>query len=121
LLGDLLAALESREGNKIVFSVLSEPMRRHRGVDLEDLDGFVDSLGQVGGSEIVILVVEVGAGRYKVSLRSRGEFSVHTIAAHFDGGGHAKAAGCRLEGTEEQILSRLLAECRKTLGVGGAA
>jgi len=121
LLGDLLAALESREGNKIVFSVLSEPMRRHRGVDLEDLDGFVDSLGQVGGSEIVILVVEVGPGRYKVSLRSRGEFSVHTIAAHFDGGGHAKAAGCRLEGTEEQILSRLLAECRKTLGVGGAA
>ena len=81
----------------------------------------VDNISmEIPAGEIVMLVVEVGPGRYKVSLRSRGEFSVHSIASHFDGGGHAKAAGCRLEGTEEQILSRLLTECRKTLGVGGA-
>ena len=84
------------------ISVLSEKMRQRREVKMEDLDGFVDSLGQVAGTEIVFLVVEVGPGRYKVSLRSRGEISVHAIAARFGGGGHVKAAGCRLEGTEEQ-------------------
>ena len=118
LLGDLLAAIQAPEENRIVYSVLTEPMRRKRGVGLEDLDGFVDSLGQISGCEIVFLVVEVAPGRYKVSLRSRGGFSVHRIAAHFDGGGHAKAAGCRLEGTEQQVLEKLLGQCRRTLDAG---
>ncbi len=117
LLGDLLAAIETSEGSQIVYSVLSESMRRHRGIGLEDLDGFVDSLGQIEGSEIIFLVVEVGPQRYKVSLRSRGDHSVHRIASHFDGGGHAKASGCRLEGTEEQVVARLLTECHKAIGV----
>ncbi|MEO2149301.1 MAG: bifunctional oligoribonuclease/PAP phosphatase NrnA [bacterium] len=118
LLGDLLASIQAPEENRIIYSVLTQPMRSMRGVDLEDLDGFVDSLGQIAGCEIVFLVVEVGPGRYKVSLRSRGEFSVHRIAAHFDGGGHAKAAGCRLEGSEEQVIENLLGQCRLTLDAG---
>ncbi|MGE4602404.1 MAG: DHHA1 domain-containing protein [Planctomycetota bacterium] len=69
----------------------------------------------MAGTEIVFLVVEVGPGRYKVSLRSRGEISVHAIAARFGGGGHVKAAGCRLEGTEEQVIAELLAVCQEQL------
>lgn len=83
---------------------------------MEELDGFVDSLGQVRGAEIVFLVVEIGPMRYKVSLRSHGDFSVHAIATRFGGGGHAKAAGCRLEGTEDEVVSSLLNACRDLLG-----
>ena len=114
-LGDLLANIECRCDGRILFSLLSEEMRQRRGVNMEDLDGFVDTLGQVRDTEIVFLVVELGPGRYKVSLRSRGEMSVHVIAAHFGGGGHAKAAGCRLEGTEEEVLSNLLDVCQEML------
>jgi phosphoesterase RecJ-like protein len=114
-LGDLLAKIQSCSDGRILFSILSEEIRQRRGVNMEDLDGFVDTLGQVGGTEIVFLVVEVGAGRYKVSLRSRGDLSVHAIAARFGGGGHAKASGCRLEGTEEEVITNLLAVCQEVL------
>jgi phosphoesterase RecJ-like protein len=114
-LGDLLANIECRCDGKILFSLLSAKMRQRRQVKMEDLDGFVDNLGQVAGTEIVFLVVELGPGRYKVSLRSRGEFSVHAIAARFGGGGHVKAAGCRLEGTEEQVIADLLEVCQEEL------
>ena len=87
---------------------------------MEDLDGFVDTLGQVAGTEIVFLVVEVGPGRYKVSLRSRGELSVHAIASRFGGGGHAKASGCRLEGTEQEVIGNLLEVCQEILGGHGS-
>lgn len=114
-LGDLLAGVQSHLGGKILYSLLSEEMRTRRGVNMEDLDGFVDALGQVGGTEIVFLVVEVGPGRYKVSLRSRGDLSVHAIASRFGGGGHAKASGCRLEGTEEEVIDSLLSVCEEIL------
>lgn len=119
-LGDLLANIECRCDGRILFSLLSEEMRQRRGVNMEDLDGFVDTLGQVRDTEIVFLVVELGPGRYKVSLRSRGEMSVHVIAARFGGGGHAKAAGCRLEGTEEEVISNLLDVCQEMLVGKGA-
>ena len=115
-LGDLLGQSVLSDGGKILHSVFTEAIRTQRGVSMEELDGFVDSLGQVKGTEIVFLVVEISPMRYKVSLRSHGDFSVHAIASRFGGGGHAKAAGCRLEGTEEEVVSKLLGACRQLLG-----
>ena len=115
-LGDLLSQSVLSEDGKILYSVFTEEIRSRRGVSMEELDGFVDSLGQVKGAEIVFLVVEIGPMRYKVSLRSHGDFSVHAIATRFGGGGHAKAAGCRLEGTEDEVVSSLLNACRDLLG-----
>ena len=37
------------------------------------------------------------------------------LLEHFGGGGHAKAAGCRLEATEEEALRQILAQARETL------
>ena len=115
-LGDLLNRSTLCLEGKVLYSVFTEEIRSKRGVSMEDLDGFVDSLGQVKGTEIVFLVVEVGPMRFKVSLRSRGDVSVHAIASRFGGGGHAKAAGCRIEGAEEEVISKLLEACTDLLG-----
>ena len=114
-LGDLLSKSVLCQGGKVLYSVFTEEIRSQHRVNMEDLDGFVDSLGQVKGTEIVFLVVEVGPERFKVSLRSRGDYSVHGVAAQFGGGGHAKAAGCRLNGSEEDVIRQLLAACQSLL------
>lgn len=119
-LGDLLSKSSLSHEGKVLHSVFTEEIRSQRGVSMEELDGFVDSLGQVKGTEIVFLVVEVNPMRYKVSLRSHGEISVHSIAMRFGGGGHAKAAGCRLEGTEEEVVARLLSACGDLLSESAA-
>jgi len=48
-----------------------------------------------------------------VSLRSRDGFDVNRVARAFDGGGHAAAAGCTLNGTLDEAKLRVLSEVRK--------
>lgn len=117
-LGEVLSRLETAAGGRIVHSFWGlEDAERH-GIPLEELDGFIDALKQVRGAEIVFLVVELSPGRYKVSLRSKGDVDVHPIATRFGGGGHAKAAGCRLEGSRAEVTARLLEASLETLPDG---
>jgi phosphoesterase RecJ-like protein len=41
---------------------------------------------------------ELPDGRYRISLRSKGEVNVSTVAEHFGGGGHKCASGCSVDG-----------------------
>jgi phosphoesterase RecJ-like protein len=43
----------------------------------------------------------------RVSLRSKHDVNVNKICNKFGGGGHAKAAGCRLEGPLEAAYGKL--------------
>ncbi|MEM7165968.1 MAG: DHH family phosphoesterase [Planctomycetota bacterium] len=115
LLGELLANAQSVEDDRIVWSVLRREMLDRHGVPYEEIDGFIDLLKGVREAEIVFLAVELSPGRYKVSLRSRGPVTIHSIATGFGGGGHAQAAGCRLEGDEQEVLAQILAAARETI------
>ena len=118
-LGGVLSRLQTAGEGRVVHSTLGTAELERHGIPLEELDGFIDALKQVRGAEIVFLVVELSPGRFKVSLRSKGAVDVHPIAVRFGGGGHAKAAGCRLEGdslTEEQVIEQLVAASLEILG-----
>lgn len=115
LLGELLAAAQSSMDDRIVYSVLRRQMLEEHGVPYEEIDGFIDHLKGVREAEIVFLAVELSPGRYKVSLRSRGAVTIHSLATGFGGGGHAQAAGCRLEGDEPDVLARVLEAAKATL------
>ena len=119
-LGEVLARLETAGEGRVLYSTLRTTDLERHGIPLEELDGFIDALKQVRGAEIVFLVVELSPGRFKVSLRSKGAIDVHPIAASFGGGGHAKAAGCRLEGddlTEDQVVEQLTRASLQILGL----
>jgi phosphoesterase RecJ-like protein len=57
---------------------------------------------------------ELPGGRYRVSLRSKGEVNVSTVAEYFGGGGHKCASGCAIDGplavAVAKIVERLHAE-----------
>jgi len=55
----------------------------------------------------------------KVSLRSRGDVDVRSIAASFGGGGHTNAAGCALQTDLETARARLEASLAEILGAHG--
>ncbi len=57
--------------------------------------------------EIVALLTEMSDGRIRCSLRSKHDIDVNKICNQFDGGGHAKAAGCRLDGPMELAYEKL--------------
>ncbi|MGY8824732.1 MAG: DHH family phosphoesterase [Candidatus Latescibacterota bacterium] len=69
----------------------------------------------IKGVQVAVLLKEQEAGRYRISLRSQESVDVNAIAGTFDGGGHARAAGCRLQGGRDEVTKKLLAEIGRNL------
>jgi phosphoesterase RecJ-like protein len=53
--------------------------------------------------------------KYKVSLRSKLAANVNSVAQQFGGGGHERASGCIIKGTQQETRNRLLQEIKKVL------
>jgi phosphoesterase RecJ-like protein len=87
-----------------------------KGLTYKELDGIVDKLKLVRKAKIVALITELEGECWKISLRGPKEVDVNTIAHHFGGGGHAKAAGFRITGsTLEAVLDALRGEIKTVL------
>jgi len=69
----------------------------------------------IKGVQVAVLVKEQDASHFRISLRSADNVDVNAVAGTFGGGGHARAAGCRLEGGIEDIKQKLLAEIGRYL------
>ncbi|GFN31848.1 DHH family phosphoesterase [Paenibacillus xylaniclasticus] len=85
------------------------------GAAPEDLEGLVNYARNVDGVEVGILFKELMNGQVKVSLRSAGMADVAAIAQSFGGGGHVRAAGCRLDGPLQQSMEQVVEAVRKAL------
>lgn len=81
----------------------------------EDLEGIVNYALNVDGVEVGILFKETNDGAVKASLRSAGKANVAAVAQLFGGGGHIRAAGCRLEGPLQNAITELVEAVRKAL------
>lgn len=108
LLGAALAATRSEGG--IVYTAVSQDMLARCGAADEDLEGVVDYTRRVQGCRVGILFRELDDGGVKVSFRAAGELDVRELAVAHGGGGHAAAAGCRVEGPLEKAQATIIAE-----------
>ena len=102
------------DGAVIVGVALPDDMKAY-GVTKQDMDGIVSQLRLTKGVQAAIFLYPAEDGAFKVSLRANGQMRVSDVAAAFGGGGHVKAAGCTMSGTPEEIIEKLLAECKKQL------
>ncbi|MWC26521.1 DHH family phosphoesterase [Paenibacillus sp. MMS18-CY102] len=85
------------------------------GAAPEDLEGLVNYARNVDGVEVGILFKEMLNGSVKVSLRSAGRADVAAIAQSFGGGGHVRAAGCRLDTPMVESIELVVEAVRKAL------
>lgn len=92
---------------KCIFSSISREIMDFYGVDGKSLGGIVEQLRLTEGVEVAIFMYEIGEGEYKVSLRSKKYIDVAKIAAHFNGGGHVRAAGFSVKGTVHAIINQI--------------
>jgi phosphoesterase RecJ-like protein len=73
----------------------------------DDMEGLVNEPLRLRGVEVAALLYELGDGRVKISLRSRGRVDVNAICKAFGGGGHRLASGAKLDGPLVQVQTRL--------------
>jgi len=77
----------------------------------EDLDGLIDDLRIAREAGVAALLKQVDRG-WKVSLRSRGEVDVGSIAVAHGGGGHRNASGFTSDLPREEIVDSIRAGLR---------
>ena len=97
----------------LTFFTQEEMLRMQAGSP--DFTGIINRLKTVRGVECAVFMYEIEAGNYKVSLRTSDRVDATAVTTVFGGGGHVKAAGCSIEGTEEQVVQKLIAEIAKQL------
>ncbi|WP_204700106.1 DHH family phosphoesterase [Halanaerobacter jeridensis] len=113
----VLETLEVDETAKIAWVKIPEHFLEEVGATWEDAEGIVGYPRSLQGVEVAVLFKEYRPQEIKVSLRSNEYFAVDKVAHQFDGGGHAKAAGCLLEcgleEAEEKVIEAVKEEIRK--------
>src|ERR1700690_2264880 len=106
LLGAALSHLH-REGALAWIWGTQKQMARF-GAREKDCEGLVNYALSMADVQVAIFFRELPDRRYRVSLRSKGEGNVSTVAEHFGGGGHRCASGCSLEGPLAVAVSRIV-------------
>ncbi len=115
LLGTALANMMLAENDRIAWTTLPGEAFAATGAKEEDTEGFVNELLAIETVQIAALLRHAASGRVKISLRSRGEIDVTTVARQFGGGGHKNAAGASDDGPIEDTAARLVASMKACL------
>lgn len=114
LLGEALRNLQTELDNRIAYFTITRDMFNATGATEEDLEGFVDELKVISGTEVVILFREMPDGSSKANLRSKGNLDVGRIAEELGGGGHHHSSAITssesLSSFRKHILERLRRE-----------
>ncbi len=107
LQGRALEKMQLRFDNKYSEIMLTRSDFEAFGATPAQTQGIVSQPTMIPGVEVSALIKEEPA-QISVNLRSRGAVDVSRIAQVFGGGGHARAAGCKMTGkTIEQAADAL--------------
>jgi phosphoesterase RecJ-like protein len=110
LLQHFLASLQFECGGRACIGLLPPGIFEATGASSEDTEGLVDYARSVNGVEIGALIELHPDGAVKASLRAKDPaLRVDLLAAQFNGGGHACAAGLSLKSGTENFPARLVA------------
>lgn len=95
---------------KVIVSSVNRKVQALYGLQSNDTDGIIDQLRVTKGVEVAILLKEMNPRVWRVSMRACELVNVATICVKFGGGGHARAAGCTLNGSVYDVINTLTRE-----------
>ena len=100
---------------KLAIIAVTQDMMKEMGIEMEELEGFAPLTIQLENTEVGILMRERPDGVFKCSFRSAYDVNVSAICQTVGGGGHAKAAGCTVEGDLESAKKFLIGAVERAL------
>lgn len=106
--------------DRIAYFWLKQADFARTGAESADSEGLIDHIRAIDPVVVACVFEEVGPETTRVSLRSKSDkVDVNEIAAQFGGGGHAAAAGARIEGTPLATQRRVIAAIKLALKRAG--
>jgi phosphoesterase RecJ-like protein len=104
-----LERLQEEPEADLVWTYVTRLDLERAGGDPSDADDLIDVIRTVRGTDVAAFLKQQPDGRFKVSVRSRGDHDLAAIAASFGGGGHRLAAGYTSEHGPAATIARLRA------------
>lgn len=104
----VLTTLELVRDNRIATAFVTKEMFDRTETNREYTEGFVEFIKEIKGIDVACFIREIGEQKFKISMRSKGDVDVASVAHGFGGGGHQKAAGCIIEGTIDEVKNKLV-------------
>jgi phosphoesterase RecJ-like protein len=90
-------------------------MLRETGTEPVASEGFIDLLATTKAADITLLFKEADATEVRVSVRTSARADAVAITGSFGGGGHARAAGCAVNGSLGDVTTAVLEVCDREL------
>jgi len=107
----LICALNTLEvKGDVAIIYITREMYEKTGASAEDTESFPNVPKVMNDIKVSALFRELADNYWKVSLRSRGDINVASIATRFDGGGHKNAAGYMINSDLQSAKEVLLRE-----------
>ena len=100
--------LEFIENGKIAITYLTLKDYAEYSNDMGDDEGLVESIRDIEGVEVAVLLKEKENGGFKISMRSKDNVNVSDICLLLGGGGHQRAAGCFVTGDVSQAKTKVI-------------
>jgi phosphoesterase RecJ-like protein len=111
-----LSSMQQKNG--IVWSTLTLEDRKRSGYGGNDDADLINMISAIDGNKVGMIFVEQSDNHVKISWRALEQgIDVSPVAKHFDGGGHAAAAGADIPGTLSEIQPLVLQTTREMLGL----
>src|SRR6266852_3933143 len=110
LLGEALRNLNQEA--HLGWAWITQQQMERCGAKEEDCEGLVNYVLSIGEIEVAAFFRELPDGRYRVSLRSKGQLDVSRVAESFGGGGHQCASGCAVDGPLTEAVRQILSLLR---------
>jgi phosphoesterase RecJ-like protein len=111
LLGGVLQRLNFVPEVRLVWTSLTQQQMNESGIHPSETDDLIDIIRTAREADVAAVIKQQLDGRFKVSMRSRGDHDLSAIAALHGGGGHRLASGYTskvgLDETVQQLIDAL--------------
>jgi bifunctional oligoribonuclease and PAP phosphatase NrnA len=108
LVGVALERVEHLPEADLVWTYLTQGDLREAGVLAAETEDLIDAIRSARDVDVAAVLKQQKDGRFKVSVRSRGDHDLATVAAAFGGGGHRLAAGYTSKHGPADTVDRLV-------------
>jgi phosphoesterase RecJ-like protein len=115
LFGSVLRAMQLDASGRIAIVYLDHEMAREAGGTYEDTEGLVNLPLTVKEIQAVVFFKQLEGEEYRVSLRSKGDVDIGSVAKEFNGGGHKNAAGCTVTGPIDSLQKQFVQMIEKAI------
>ncbi len=102
-----LQSIEFYDSDRCAIMRITTDMIRESGAGENDMEGLSPLTRQIEGVWVGVMMREKENGDYKVSVRTGAHADASVICGLLGGGGHARAAGCTLSGTPDDVIRKV--------------